>query len=182
MKWLMVLLGSIIILAGVVGCGNTDRASRTVKTGHVEQTEQFPEVMVGYWQAENGRARWAFKLEPDGSISEITHYIAGEVNLREGGTYLDLPEKNISADFVMGPCDAVFNADTKELKVSIVLDYYRMQALDAVLEGRSEDYFRGHISENGKKWHAVWQSHQSSEVKTLPVRELPLTFKKIPGN
>ncbi|MHC4193183.1 MAG: hypothetical protein ACYS8I_00730 [Planctomycetota bacterium] len=137
MKQSVVVVACLLVLSFLGGCQSTG----------------FPKVMVGVWEAEASKwGKWGFKFEPDGSILKLEHPLAGPVILSEGYVYKEGPDPNTHAIFVMGPCDANYLSRTKELKVEVVLDYFRMKLPIGVLEGRIESYFSGPISRNGKTW------------------------------
>ena len=181
MKQLVVLAGCAVVLAGLVGCQSADRGIEKVIDGN----GQFPEFLAGVWEAEITDSKWAFKFEDDGSISKITHVFAGEVDLEEGGLYLEGREPGTYAMFVMGPCEAEYDENTRELNVKIILEHYVMKLPQGTLEGKSHDYFQGTVSEDGKTWNAGWKNYawlegaappDANEIEANPV---PLVFTKI---
>lgn len=170
MKQLVVLVGCCVFLLAVAGCGRqNEKISSQPQLESETREDAFPEVMVGVWEAEvPGGHEWGFKFECDGSISKIVHFFAGEVDLREGGTYLEGPDPGTYAAFVMGPCETEYSEDTRELKVKIILDYYQMIFPQGELEGKSHDYFKGPVSEDGRTWKAEWRSYTWLEDATPP--------------
>jgi hypothetical protein len=181
MKQLLVLAGCVVVLAGLVGCQSADRGIEKV----IQGDGQFPELLAGVWEAKINESEWAFKFENDGSISKITHVLAGEVDLEEGGSYMEGREPGTFAMFVMGPCEAQYDANTRELSVKIILEHYVMKFPQGALEGKSHDYFKGPVSENGKTWNAGWKSYAWLEGATPPdaneieANPVPLVFTKI---
>jgi hypothetical protein len=181
MKRLIVLAGFAVVLAGLVGCQDGDR----VNEANVDVEEQFPEFLAGVWEAEMTDSKWAFQFEGDGSISKITHVLAGEVDLEEGAVYLEGREPGTYAVFAMGPCEAEYDANTRELSVKIILEHYAMKLPQGTLEGKSHDYFQGPVSEDGKTWNAGWKNYawlegaappDANEIEANPV---PLVFTKL---
>lgn len=137
MKQLVILAGCVVILSALAGCQNPN----------------FPKVMVGVWEADvSTYSKWGIKFERDGSIEKIIHPLAGPVRLSEGGVFLEGRDPNSHATFIMGPCDADYLPETNELKVAIILDYYKMKLPNGVLEGRIETYISGPVSEDGETW------------------------------
>ncbi|HIJ53325.1 MAG TPA: hypothetical protein HPP66_09250 [Planctomycetes bacterium] len=181
MKQLLVLAGFAVVLSGVVGCQSANRRIEKVIDGE----GQFPEFLAGVWEAEINDSKWAFKFEDDGSISKITHVLAGEVDLEEGGTYLKGREPGTSAIFLMGPCEAEYNANTCELRVKIILDYYKMKLPQGELEGKSHDFFKGPVYEDDKTWKTEWLSYSWLEGADPPDTDaiesnpVSLIFKKL---
>ena len=152
MKKLLVLLSYALIVLAFAGC-----QSLLVNR---DQKKVFPEVMVGVWQAEvSPYSKWGIKFEPDGSIRKIIHSAAGPVNLEEGGVYAQSDTEDAYYYFVMGPCEATYIPEARILKVKIVVEHFTMKLPQGVLEGRSEDYFEGLVSEDGKSWATDWRSY-----------------------
>lgn len=153
MKQSIVVIVSLLVLSIFAGCQNTG----------------FPKVMVGVWEARvNEWGKWGFKFEPDGSIQKLEHPLFGPVVLSEGYVYMEGPDPNTHAIFQMGPCDANYLPQTKELKVKVVLDYFRMKLPTGVLEGRSDSYFSGPISRNGKTWAVELREYSVLEGAARP--------------
>ena len=192
MKQLVVLVGCCVFLLVPAGCQNAGRARKDVDPGTprggvdviVEGGGEFPEFLVGQWKAD--QYNWAFKFEPDGSISSIVHNIwALEIDLDEGGFYTEGPDENSYAVFIMGPCEADYNPATRELSVKIIMDRYEIKLPVGSLEGRSEDYFDGPVSKDGMKWNVRWREYGYLEDATPPdvnyidAHPEPLVFTKL---
>jgi hypothetical protein len=147
-----------------------------------------PNVMVGVWETEVGGTVWAFKIEPDGSILKLIHPIAGQINVKEGGRDVEGPDPGTYAAFIMGPCESNFDAATGIFTVHIVLDNFIMKLPQGELVGKSDDYFKGKVSKDGKTWKANWFAYSSLEGGSLPdVNEINanpegLVFKKLDLN
>lgn len=170
MKQSVVIVACLLVLSFVAGCQNTG----------------FPKVMVGVWEAEASRwGKWGLKFERDGSILRLEHPLAGPVILSEGAVYLEGRDPNTHAIFQMGPCDANYLPETKELKVKVVLDYYRMQLPNDVLEGRTESHFSGPISKDGKTWavelreYPVLEGAARPDPKIIDAHPKKLMFRKL---
>jgi len=151
--------------------------------GDQSRRSAFPDFLVGVWQAETpGGYEWGFKFERDGSISKIVHFFAGKVDLREGGYYTEGPDEGTYAVFVMGPCETQYNANTRELRVKIVLEMFQMIFPQADLEGEARDFFAGPVSEDDTIWTASWWHFAWLEGATPPDPDPPsiqLVFKKL---
>ncbi len=152
--------------------------------GDQTQRSVFPEFLVGTWKAD--RYDWAFKFEPDGSISHLVHMLwALRIDVKEGGVYVKSKFEDSYAVFVIGPCEADYNPTTRELSVKIIMDYYEIKTPVGSLEGRSEDYFQGPVSEDGKTWKVEWRNYGYLDGATLPdidyidANPEPLVFTKL---
>lgn len=150
------------------------------------ETNAFPESIVGLWEAELlvPAIKWAFKFEPDGSIKKIHHTVAGDVNIDQGGVDVNGLEGSYWT-FVMGPCEARFIPDTNTVKVKIIVDYFIIKIPDGEIEGRTEDYFEGPLSEDGLTWGTQWRSFSwvrgkpPPDINSVKSESEPLIFVKI---
>ncbi|MDD5457801.1 MAG: hypothetical protein PHF37_00180 [Phycisphaerae bacterium] len=162
MKKILLILSLLLPLFN--GC-STQNAVRTA-----QDANSFPQIMVGVWEVTTSdNSRWGIKFEPDGSIKKIVHMVAGAVRLEDGGVYAEgrfNPEEYMM--FEMGPCVATYDTKTKELDVTIVVDYYRIELSTGVLEGKMRDDFSGPISKDGTTWKAKWWDYGWLEGATPP--------------
>lgn len=158
-----------ILLVGLSGCQNVER---------------FPEVMAGRWEGGTAKSRWAFEFQPDGSILKMNHAMAGEVDLSEGGAHIEGGSGPVSTEFLLGPCQAKYDPDTREVSIEVIVDYYKIQSLGTALEGSQTDLFRGPVSEDGKRWNAEWLSYleiKGKELRRDKVKPRQLVFTKVAG-
>jgi len=182
MKRLLVLSGCAIVLLALTSCGRQNR--RTSNPPQLKnQKSEFPDFLVGVWQAD--KEDWAFKFEPDGSISKLVHVLAGPVKMKEGGIYMNGPDPGTFAYFAMGRCEAKYNSTNRQLSVKIFLDAFQMRLPNGDLEGRNEDYFDGPVSDDGRTWTASWRDYSwldgasppdPNEIEANPEK---LTFTKL---
>jgi hypothetical protein len=182
MKQLVVLTGCVIILSALAGCQNANPGAGN----RAGANEKFPKVMVGVWEVEvTRRSKWGIKFEADGSILKIIHTIVGPVTLAQGQIYEEGPDEGTYAVFVMGPCETEYIAGTRILKVKLVLDHFKMVLPNGELEGRTEDYFQGPVSPDGKTWDVEWRSYgwlegaQPPDVNLIEANPVPLAFTKL---
>ena len=149
-----------------------------------EKTDtKFPDFLVGVWQAD--AFNWAFKFEPDGKISKLTHTLGAPINVDEG-SYYEEGRENSRFMYVLGPCNASYDPKTRILKVSIVMDYFLMDMPPAgTLEGSQKDLFEGPVSAKDLTWLVKWRSYSTIEGASPPdVNEIDanpqtLVFRKI---
>ncbi len=182
MKQLVVLVGCCVFLLVPGGCQDAGRREEAIV-----DDGQFPEVMVGAWETEaksTKGSKWGIKFEPDGSIDEIIHSMAGPVKLSEGGVYMEGREPNTYAVFEMGPCEAKYYPEIDELEVKIVLEHYEVKLPNGTLEGRIESYISGPVSKDGKTWKASWttlgwlKTSNIPPVDILKTQPIQLVFTK----
>jgi len=175
---------TIIFCLLIMGCQESSKKKVNNDANGVGDNN-FPKVMVGVWEMQEGRVKWGMKFEPDGSIKKVYHILAGQVNLDEKGKTLSGPDPNTYAAFVMGPCTSKYNNVTNVLDVTLILDFYEMRLPNGVLRGKSEDRFSGHISTDGTTWKVDWRSYSWLEDAAPPdINEInahpeKLTFYKI---
>ena len=161
MKQLLVLVGCVVILSALIGCQNANTGAGA--------PGQFPKVMVGIWDTEpNKRTKWAIKFEPDGSIKRLVHPLTGPVKFPPGEVYLEGPDPNTHAIFIMGPCEADYYPRTSQLKVKVILAYYKMKLPTGVLEGRIESYLSGPVSKDGQTWAVDLREYPWLEGSAAP--------------
>lgn len=165
MNRVLVSLICFIVLA-LAGCGQQNQGTSNLPPSTYRENE-FPDFLVGVWKADY-RYNWAFKFERDGTILRLEHVVAGPVKTEEGGIYVEGPDEGTFAYFVVRPSRAVYNPANRQLTVKIVLDEFHMRLPLGDLEGRSEDYFEGPVSDDGKTWTAYWRSYGSLKGSDPP--------------
>lgn len=180
MKQLVILAGCAIVLAGLVGCQDDNKVNGVSVGGG----GGFPEFLAGTWKADNHK--WQITFEGDGRITSIVHYIWNlPIDINEGGFFTEGPDEGTHALFIIGPCEAEYKENTRELSVKIILDHYSIKLPQGTLEGKSHDFFEGPVSEDGKTWKTGWKHYiwledaappDADEIEANPV---PLVFTKI---
>jgi hypothetical protein len=177
-------LVSLVLCLSVAGCQESSQ------TNNQSKKYKVPKTMVGVWEAkavdnEISTAKWAFKIESDGSIRKLNHIVAGRIDMRTGGYEVEGPDPGTFAAFTMGPCETSYSDSNGIFVVRIVLDGFTMKLPQGELSGQSDDYFKGKVSKDGKVWQADWYSYSSLDGGSLPdVNEInanpvPLTFHKL---
>jgi len=179
MKQLVILAGFAVVLAVLVGCQDDNKVIGVKIDGG-----GFPEFLAGTWKAD--KYDWQIRFESDGRISSIVHHIwALPIDIDEGGYYVEGPDEGTYALFAIGPCEAEYDKRTRELNVEIILEHYSIKLPQGSLEGRSHDYFKGSVSEDGKTWNAGWKNYVWLDGATPPdanqieANPVPLVFTKI---
>jgi hypothetical protein len=173
-----VCVSLMLVLAGCYGPGRADSNELWDGTPPAQDaipdffepnalTAWFPEEVVGVWEAQLPDIKWDIKIEPDGSIKRVVHYVAGAVKMEEGGVSEE-GRDNSSYVFLMGPCEARYIPQSRMLQVKIVVDYFLMQIPAGEIEGRMEDYFEGFVDEDGKMWNTQWFSFKWIKGVELP--------------
>jgi hypothetical protein len=174
-----------ICLLFLSGCQETAMKQKPNQMG-VKGKGKIPNVMVGVWQAEPAEgAIWAFKIEPDGSIPKLIHPVAGDIDVKEGGYEKEGPDPNTFEVYIMGPCESSFDSTSGILTVHIVLDGFTLKLPQGELTGKSDDYFKGKASKDGKTWEADWFNYgwlegaSPPDVNYVNANPQKLIFKKI---
>ena len=148
----MVLTVCIVVFSVLWGCQEGRRVLPPT-SGSADDT--FPEFLVGTWRP--NESRWVFTFEPDGSISTMKHFVGMEFEVAAGGLVEQL-RNNIEAVYFLGPCQAQYNPETRELSVTIVIEQYIIKSPNDSMEGSFHDYLTGRVSEDGLTWNASWTS------------------------
>lgn len=178
MKRIIYLLLAIFLSAEMLtGCNNSAISNKG--KGH------FPECIVGVWKSHD--FGWAFKFEPDGTIRKFRHMIAREVDMVADDGIIEMtgPEEGTYALFVIGLCEADYESATRRLDVKVSLDHYEMKLPNGILEGRTEDYFTGQISEDCKTWNVEWRPYgwlegaDPLDPNLVEANPEPLVFTKL---
>jgi hypothetical protein len=165
----LVMAACTILFAGLAGCQNV---------------EHFPEVMTGLWEGGTAKSKWAFEFQTDGTIFRMNHAMAGEVDLSEGGAHIEGGAGPVSTEFLLGPCQAEYDPDTREVTIEVIVDYYKIQSLGTALEGSQSDLFKGPVSEDGKTWNAEWLSYleiKDKELRRDMIKPKHIIFTKVAG-
>lgn len=176
----------ILVMLVFTGCNEQNSDIPKSDLPNKTAANVLPEYLVGIWHAKiNDEQEWGFKLESDGSISKMDHAWAGRINVTEGGVYDEGPGEGTFALFVMGPCEADYGPQTRQLDVKIIIDHYLMKLPNGELEGKQEDYFRGKVSEDGKTWNVEWVSYSwlkgavDPDIEAIDAAPEKLVFTKL---
>jgi len=165
MNKILALLGCFIFVLVFGGCGQRGgKISSQPQLKSETRKGAFPEFLAGVWKAD--KYNWAFKFEEDGRISRLEHILAGKVKIEEEGVYMEGPDEGTFAVFIMGPCEAKYDAKSRRLSVKVTLDKFLMRLPVDDLEGWAEDYFDGPVSKDGKTWTVDWREYSWLEGAT----------------
>jgi hypothetical protein len=160
-----------ICLFSLAGCQESIRKEKVVETT-VKADGNFPQIMVGTWQAPPGIQDvpgWQITFEKDGSISKMYHRIFGQpIIVNEGGFDTDGPDPGTYMVVVLGPVETEYDPVSKIIKARIVVDHYEMKFLPGSLKGRMIDTLVGKASEDGQTWQAEWRNYGWLEGATEP--------------
>ena len=111
----------------------------------------FPDFLVGAWRASSSGVEIVF--EPDGNISSAVVSL-GRVRLRPGKettTQMVLGGKGI---FKPGKWTVQYSPDKRELGVDIIIEHFRVELGDNVVQGKTRDFYIGSVSSDGQSWWA----------------------------
>ena len=179
------LLFSVFCVCAVFVFGCQDSATTKNADAAIDGNRKFPKFLIGRWVSQSEESQWGIQLTSDGTVARIYHHFAGDIDLQEGGDYLEGPDEGTYAFFIAGDCTANFDSETNYLKVEINLDQYNMQLPQGNLQGKSKDIFEGYVSKTSKIWKTKWKSFTWLEGAAPPdVNEInanldELVFKKI---
>ncbi len=180
-KKILLLIACTGFFSWPAGCRQNDnKLSRGDGLPAQAVKTSFPEFLVGTWKTEG--SRWIFKFERDGRISKMTHFGGMEFDVNEGGL-IEQWRESVEASYMLGPCEARYNPDTRELSVTIVIEYYIINFPDGSLEGSFHDYLIGPVLKDGKTWNASWTSIGeiigADAIDPNNVKPQPLVFTKV---
>ncbi|MCK4959817.1 MAG: hypothetical protein KAT00_10460 [Planctomycetes bacterium] len=159
MRQLLIVSASCVVLLALTSCAPDNGGVSTGMPVSPDQVRSagFPDDVAGVWKSD--LKDWAFKFEPDGSILKFRHMLAGYVKVEEGGSYMEGKEEDTYALFSLDKCQASYDPETRILDVQVFLDDYIMKLDIGTVEGRSEDYFTGPVSQDGSSWSVNWRSY-----------------------
>ncbi|MBN1806070.1 MAG: hypothetical protein JW837_12545 [Sedimentisphaerales bacterium] len=169
------------------GCHDRIGPARDVEV-FVDGNGRFPEFLVGTWR-ENERGL-EIVFEPDGKISSAVISL-GRVRMRPGettATQMVLGGKGI---FRPGKWTVQYSQAKRELGVNIVVDHFRVELGDSLVQGKTREFFIGQVDSDGRLWWADRYKFPEYVVDTkkYPHYKLPfdpndspsesLTFQKV---
>lgn len=154
------LLTSLFSLVFLVSCQqkNISKVSDFVKSG--EESASFTEVWRGQGNA------WTLYLGADGNIPEVYRSEGLHMVLSEGGILRDSPDKEISVRYIYGNCFWSYDSATNNLKATVTLDNYYVNAQGAELSCSMVDEFEGPISSDKMNWTANWTTITTFDTNT----------------
>jgi len=177
-----ILLPFAFCLLLLAGCQEAAKKGRLVEAA-VKNEGNFPDFLVGVWQNES--FQWGFKFERDGKISKLIHTVGVPINVEEGMYYSENPDANGTGLFILGPCETSYDSHSRILKVSIILEYFRIEIPAGAVEGYSKDLFEGSVDEKSLTWDVEWRSYSaleggsSPDVNAITANPEKLIFKKL---
>lgn len=151
-KKILALSVCVVVFSGLWGC---QEERRDLLTASCSEDKTFPEFLVGTWRPD--KSRWVLTFEPDSHISKMRHSVGMEFDVAEGGL-VEQGRNNAEAIYVLGPCEAQYNPETRELSVTVVIEHYVINFPNGSMEGSFHDYLTGRVSEDGLAWNASWTS------------------------
>ncbi len=117
----------------------------------IDGNGEFPEFLVGTWQADKGG--WEIVFEPDGKISSAVVSL-GRVRMKPGevtNTQMVLGGEGL---FRPGRWTVQYTQERRELVVEIAIEHFRVELGDNVVQGKTRDIFVGSVSTDGQLWWA----------------------------
>ncbi len=157
-------------------------------TGCQKTQQKFPESMVGVWQSKVGWRDtdiYAIQFEPDGKISKIIHNVAGPLDISKGGSSGEGSEPDTYYMFVLGPSQAEYDAQKKEITVEIRIDNFEMKVPQGTLRGKIVDKFNGPVTKDGRTWKVQWRCYgwledaEEPDIKEIDNNPQELIFKRL---
>lgn len=171
MKQLVVLVGCAVLLSVIGGC-QSPAVNKSGVDVIIEGGGEFPQFLVGRWK--DAQKGWEFVFEPDGTISSA---------VIDSGFMAVIPSRGIAtrpmkmegkAIYKLGQWTVQYAPDDRELAIEVVVEHFHVDVGRHALEGHSTDWFVGPISEDSKKWEAVWMSEPKYIAFTPEPKELPV--------
>jgi len=156
------ILSNCALLLVLTSCREHSRYS--MKPGSceviVEDGSEFPEFLVGKWEAD--KEGWAFIFEPGGNIY-VARIAMGRTEIVPGKVKTWPTRGGGQAVYVPGDWQVIYLPASRELTVDIVMNYIRVEMGDQLFQGKTRDIITGTVSEDGKLWRAVVSSFPEYE-------------------
>ena len=167
------LICGLCVLLQFAGCRRSADNSRGA--GVINGSRgQFPAFLVGRWDSEEGG--WKVVFEADGTISSVGIPITQGKLIPNQTTVVEM-DNGIKDTFKLRDCIASYRPQTRELTVSIDVEYFRVANL---FEGGGNDVFVGTVSADGLTWEANWYSRKSAAVDANGLdKPVPVVFEKV---
>jgi len=115
----------------------------------IQGCEQFPNFLVGTWKANNGS--WEIVFEPDGIISSAVISL-GLVRIKPGQVTTIPMKLGGKGVFKPGIWTVQYSQKQRELIVEIVIDSFRAELGDDIVQGTTRDFLIGPVSNDGTLW------------------------------
>jgi hypothetical protein len=179
MKKLFLLLTCVFFFYLLGGCQNLPFRQSDVQV-FIDGDGEFPEFLVGTWRADEKGLEIVF--EPDGKISSAVVSL-GRVRMKPGRattTQMVLGGKGI---FTPGQWTVQYSKDKRELGVDIIIESFRVELGDSIVQGKTRDFFIGPVSSDGQSWWAERYKFPEYIVDTKknPNYKLPFDPNQDPG-
>ena len=150
MKRLLVLVCCVFLFL-FSGCQQNDifKASDSVESG-----EESVSPVIDIWRGQgNG---WVIYLGADGNIPEVYRIEGLHMDLSEKGVQEESPDKELFVGYTYGNCFWSYDSEMNNLKATVTLDNYYVNAGGAELSCGMVDEFEGPVSSDKKTWTANW--------------------------
>jgi len=173
----LTLLTWLTIAVAAAGCNPNGATPNNSRNNNAAVQDKFPAFLVGSWRTDTAGARWIFTFEADGRISKMRHFIGADFDVAEGGL-IEPWRNNAEAAYFLGPCNAVYKPESRELTVTIIIEHYTIEFPNGKMEGSFRDHLTGPVSQDGKTWRATWKNESEvtgSGTSTPPPEKLLFT-------
>ncbi|MFA6176063.1 MAG: hypothetical protein WC765_05745 [Phycisphaerae bacterium] len=158
-SYALMLLCTLFLTA----CQESVKKERAVEV-IVEDSNQFPEFLVGRWKAEGNRG-WEFVFERNGTISSIVHTL-GTVHLKPNEITTVPMKMDGQSIYEPGKWVVDYEPTTNILTVEIDLKSFYLEIGTGTVEGSCSDIFTGPISENKLIWRVNWVTFLNAMAHT----------------
>ncbi len=147
---LLVLFGSVLLLGG---CQKNDISKAD---NSIESNEELVSSIIDIWQ---GRGTgWVIHMAADGNIPEVYRPEGLHMDLSTGGIEKGSANKEISVRYIYGDCFWSYDSKTNNLKVTVTLNNYYVNANGVELDCGMVDEFEGPLSSDKMTWTANWKT------------------------
>lgn len=159
MKQLLVLVCCVFPL--FAGC---QQNSISKVSNSAENSEKSVPSATEVWRGRgNG---WVIYMAADGNIPELYRSEGLHMILSEKGTQKESANKQLLVRYTYGNCFWSYDPKTNNLKATVTLDNYYVNARGAELSCGMVDEFEGPVSADKKTWTANWKTITTLDANT----------------
>ena len=138
----------LVCISLILFLGNCQEHKNNVEV-IIQDGIKFPNFLVGTWKADKGG--WEIVFEPDGKISSAVISL-GLVRIKPGQITTIPMKPGGKGVFKPGKWTVQYLQKQRELIVEIVIDSFRAELGDDIVQGSTRDFFIGPVSQDGNLW------------------------------
>ncbi|HDS83580.1 MAG TPA: hypothetical protein ENN97_00045 [Phycisphaerales bacterium] len=113
----------------------------------------FPKELAGVWQVDSGRK--AVELDEAGDLVSFTFAAGLKINVAQGGLHQEGQTPGSMLFMILGETPVEYDPATRNLKVTVHFDDYRIEVPGMALSGTMTEILEGTVSNDNTEWLAT---------------------------